>query len=774
MKKKIFAVIVLFVLVTQSWFAYLMIKYPYIGVNVQLKDGQWVITTLDTDSGSKYLDVRLGDIVLSIDGLLPEEHSTIRKWDAVEQVNSFVVQRGEEIHTLSTSHIANAVQLDIVTLFYEVICFTIAILLYNRVSYSKSAIYLALVFYNIGITFMGISASVRGDVLGKLLVTNSLLLIPIVFLNFLIVFFKERKLVSISEKPIPYLYFVTLLGFTAELIICYFNDSIAKNTYAIMRNSSLILFLGGILVNFGILTKLYFKHRNTLSDESTVLRSVWIALFVSFFPIIFLSFIPKILFDEEFIFSIYTGFFVLFFPLTFAYLIVSKKLYDIDFIFRRMLFTVIASLLPSVLIVAVVLAIFNSSVFHKQTLFMFAAIVIILSFVLYSIEHMYTRLERFMFPRKHTLQAALKRISKDLTSTSSFRELKDLILLDIVNTLQVYGGAIVFKYRDSTEVISEGEIDRAKIEKTIGLDQAGEHSELMFFEITNHEEYTSFLVMTRKKSNTRLGLEEVQWLNLIISYLAVSLENVYLIRKLTDKLNSLASHLPGEQGASDFNWFRKLSFELQERERVRIATDLHDTTMQDLFFLKRKLKALGEKHTLSSEVNDGIQSLIEYIEIINVNLRQNCFDLHPYLLQEIGLVRTIEKIVERESYSCPFQIRFDAVGVQMIERKDLEFKRHLFRIVQELLNNAKKHSEATLVSIRLTASMGYYVLHYRDDGVGFDPSKLAAPDIGTPGVGMEQLRSRILHMGGHLELAAAQGSGVDIRISFPMKEGLIA
>ncbi|WP_158606717.1 sensor histidine kinase [Paenibacillus ginsengarvi] len=405
---------------------------------------------------------------------------------------------------------------------------------------------------------------------------------------------------------------------------------------------------------------------------------------------------------------------------------------------------------------------------------MFIIVLIIQTIVLFSVEHMYTRLERFMFPRKHLLQAALKKISKDLMSTFSFRELKDLILLDIVNTLQVYGGAIVFKYRDSTEIISEGEIHQAEIERLIGQAYPEEHPDLMCFEINRHEEYTSFLVMTRKKSNTRLGLEEVQWLNLIISYLAVSLENVYLIRKLTDKLNSLASHLPGEQGSSDFNWFRKLSFELQERERVRIATDLHDTTMQDLFFLKRKLKAIGEKHALSPEVSDGIQSLIEYIEIINVNLRQNCFDLHPYLLQEIGLVRTIEKIVERESYSCPFQIRFDAVGVQMIERKDLEFKRHLFRIVQELLNNAKKHSEATLVSIRLTASMGYYVLHYRDDGVGFDPSKLAAPDIGTSGVGMEQLRSRILHMGGHLELAAAQGSGVDIRISFPMKEGLTA
>ncbi|MEF3307068.1 sensor histidine kinase [Paenibacillus sp. GYB003] len=410
----------------------------------------------------------------------------------------------------------------------------------------------------------------------------------------------------------------------------------------------------------------------------------------------------------------------------------------------------------------------------KQFLFSFCVVLIIFTFFLYSIEYMYTRLERFMFPRKHLLQAALKKISKDLTSTFSFRELKDLILLDIVNTLQVYGGAIVFKYRDSTEIIHEGEIDTKEVERLVAEDVPDEHPELMSFEINRHEEYTSFLVMTRKKSNTRLGLEEVQWLNLIISYLAVSLENVYLIRKLTDKLNRLASQLPGEQEARDFNWFRKLSFELQERERVRIATDLHDTTMQDLFFLKRKLAAVGAKDELSAETKETIRGLVEYIEIINVNLRQSCFDLNPYLLQEVGLVRTIEKIVERESYSCPFQIKFDASHVQAIERKDLEFKRHLFRIVQELLNNAKKHSEASLVHVRLTTLGGKFVLHYRDDGVGFDPESLDAPDMGASGVGMEQLRSRILHMQGQLELEAGQGSGVDIRISFPMKEGLTA
>lgn len=84
-----------------------------------------------------------------------------------------------------------------------------------------------------------------------------------------------------------------------------------------------------------------------------------------------------------------------------------------------------------------------------------------------------------------------------------------------------------------------------------------------------------------------MNREESEWLSLIISYLSVSLENLYLIRKLNMKLLELASELPNQEGSEEYVWFRKTMFDLQEKERTRIATDLHDTTMQDIFFVQR-------------------------------------------------------------------------------------------------------------------------------------------------------------------------------------------
>lgn len=375
-----------------------------------------------------------------------------------------------------------------------------------------------------------------------------------------------------------------------------------------------------------------------------------------------------------------------------------------------------------------------------------------------------------MFPRKHQLQAALKKIAKNLSAISSFRELKEIILVDIVSALQVKGGAITFRYKDEMETISEGTIHVAEVEKLIASGQQ-EHPEYSLFELNRHEEYTSYLIVTQKKTKTLLGVEDTQWLKLIITYLTVSLENVHLIRKLTSKLQRLASEIPNEKAASDFIWFRKLMFELQEKERIRIATDLHDTTMQDLFFLKNRFTSLQEKNILNREDRIQMENIIDYIDIIHSNLRQSCYELHPQLLKEIGLIQSIEQLVELEMAVSSFSIEFHAVNAALIEHRGLEMKRHIFRIVQELINNAKKHSHASSITINLIGINQFIELRYEDDGVGFDPLRAAAKEIGSSGTGIEQLKSRVLSLNGHYKLETSRGRGMKFSAVVPLEEG---
>lgn len=82
------------------------------------------------------------------------------------------------------------------------------------------------------------------------------------------------------------------------------------------------------------------------------------------------------------------------------------------------------------------------------------------------------------------------------------------------------------------------------------------------------------------------------------------------------------------------------------------------------------------------------------------------------------------------------------------------------------MHNAKKHSNATKVIITLAVVENYLCLFYRDDGVGIDPQALAKDKrlrtIANSGFGLEQMKSRVLHLSGHLELLSDKGSGVEL------------
>ncbi|MBO9610889.1 MAG: hypothetical protein J7639_33370 [Paenibacillaceae bacterium] len=465
--------------------------------------------------------------------------------------------------------------------------------------------------------------------------------------------------------------------------------------------------------------------------------------------------------------------FVFLFPLSFAYLIASKKLYDIDFIVRRIVLTGFISLVPTGLIVLIACLFFKAAVTLNAVLALFVLVLVIQTTILYLLEFFTNKLEPVMFPHKHQLQSSLKKLTRNLSVNFNLRELRDVMLLDVVQTFQVHGGAIVFQYPDKLELISEGEIDTAEVEALIN-DGVLDHPNYSIYEVNRHDEFTSYLILTQKKSKTLIGVEEQQWLNIIISYLAVSLENVYLIRKLSLEVQRLAAQIPNEEAASELIWFRKLMFELQESERVRIATELHDTTMQDLFFLKERFAQLIEKYALSADDKAQLQGFIDYIDIINANLRQSCFELHPHLLREIGLVGTIEELVSFEEAVSSFSLEFRSIRKDLIESQDMEMKRHVFRMVQELINNAKKHSQAKSVWLSLEAGNQILRLEYEDNGVGFDMNQPKEKEIGNSGIGMEQMKGRVLSLNGRFQLESSIGAGMRFTATIPLKEGKTA
>ncbi|NQX71195.1 hypothetical protein HQN90_34245 [Paenibacillus alba] len=758
-------------IVLQIWCSYITFHFPFMGINLELtSEKQWVIKELDGESASLKLNVQIGDVIELVDGKLPENNIIIQKWRAVEQAHTIRISRNgiqHDINLNSQSHIGY----DAVPLFEELVCLFMAILLFTKMKRSPSARLLGVVFLTMAIINMSHGASIRGDTIGKLLITSLMMLLPVLFLQFLVVFFKEKGGILLPTRMLKYLYAVVIVA------IClrgsYFFPTMSL-LYQYDGSITLGFFVFGFILNVYMLTILYVRFGKQKSHMSSIIRSVWLSWLISFLPIICFSFLPQLITGQRILNGVFTSWVILLFPISFVYLIASNQIYDIGLVIRRFIFAGLMSAIPVSLFTGAYVFLFSQEIHEKQILFVFAGSLILVSTMLYAAEYWTTRLEPFLFPRKFILQSALKKISKNLGSISNLRELKEIILVDIVNTLQVLGGAIVFRHKDDTEIIYHGEIDTLEIEKLVNSSNLLEHPNYTCIEMMGHEAYTGYLIMARKKTNTHIAQEEKQWLQLITSYLEVSLENVHLIRKLTVNLQRFASQLPHEAAAQDIQWFRKVMFELQEEERIRIATDLHDTTMQDLFFLKRRLSTLADKATLHKSDQEQLNNMNNFVDMINASLRQSCFELNPHLLKEVGLIQTLKMYIEKEAYSTPFELIFEVGSSSFIESKDLPTKRHIFRIVQELLNNAKKHSQATKVTMKMDETNHFFYMNYEDNGVGFNDNKEPQLEIGASGMGIEQMRSRVLHMGGQMDCLTQRGSGTIFKIRIPIEEVISA
>lgn len=761
-------------LVMQVWFLFVIFHFPYIDLSVRQSNGQWIVDALDQRSPLHKYGISSGDMVINIDGKPVGTHVSVQKWGSIDQAKSILFLKEGTALNIVTSEFTKLTAQDISSLCGGIFGILVSLMFFVGIKYSKSSKYLALVFLNIGLTFMSLGASIRGDQLGKMSIGVCITLIPVVLLHFLIVFLSEKGNIKIRTNAIVFLYFIIILSTIPKLF--YFTDiQLNQAIHQFMSKFELVFFSFGIITNIIVLTIIYLKFRTIMPELSALLKWIGIFFTISTSPIVLLTFVSKIVLGHEWIASELTSWAVLLFPLSFTYLLHSKKIYDIDLVVRRFLLSTIVSIIPSLIIIGVASLLVSTKLKFDHLILAFIFTLLLFSVTLYTLEYFSTRLEKIVFPRKYFLQLSIKKISKKLGLISSTRELKEIILVDIIEILKVHGGAIVFQYNDSIEIISEGLISHEKINQTVLGAQEKKSGELSYFELTHNQNYSSYLMLTNKKNNLDLGSEEKQWLELIVSYLSVSMENLFLIRQMSLKLEQLANQIPtNENSASDIAWFRKLMFELQEKERFRIATDLHDTTMQDLFFLKRKLAALLDKYADDWQDSEQAKSLLDYIDIINMNLRQSCFELHPYLLQELGLVRTIDKLIELEQTTLPFEIEFRYGGIDMIESCDIEMKRHLFRVFQELVNNAKKHSNATKVYFNLSAASGKLMVQYLDDGLGFTSGKGLVREIGGSHIGLEQLKSRILSMRGVFEIKSGQGSGMSFSAAIPLKEGMTA
>jgi signal transduction histidine kinase len=190
---------------------------------------------------------------------------------------------------------------------------------------------------------------------------------------------------------------------------------------------------------------------------------------------------------------------------------------------------------------------------------------------------------------------------------------------------------------------------------------------------------------------------------------------------------------------------RDLNNTLQEEERRRIAQELHDGVIQELIDLKRAYEP------------KKVDAMVE-------NIRRICHNLKPQVLEDIGFVAGLEFLADdlRQNGVSTVTVSYDETELRRLP-KDYELT--LFRVVQELMNNVKRHAQASQVRLSLVLEPGgspVLKMFLTDNGVGFDPQKAKR------GLGLVGVEERVQRIGGRFKIESSPGQGTRFQIRIPV------
>lgn len=213
---------------------------------------------------------------------------------------------------------------------------------------------------------------------------------------------------------------------------------------------------------------------------------------------------------------------------------------------------------------------------------------------------------------------------------------------------------------------------------------------------------------------------------------------------------------------------RSLATELsltEERERRRLAEDLHDHIGQVLALAKMKLGAMRQEMGPPAW-RTAVEEVREFVDRAIDTTRSLTFELSVPILYEVGLEEAVEWLAEQFQRQQGLEIAVHRYPETL--PLSAAARGTLFRVVRELLTNVVKHSRARKVSLSLEKSKEKLSIMVKDEGIGFDIEKISSKMEVGKGFGLFSIRERLGSMGGQMKVHSAPGRGTRVKLSVPL------
>jgi signal transduction histidine kinase len=241
----------------------------------------------------------------------------------------------------------------------------------------------------------------------------------------------------------------------------------------------------------------------------------------------------------------------------------------------------------------------------------------------------------------------------------------------------------------------------------------------------------------------------------VASSAAIAIENARRVGELVSTRRELLQHRERLQ---------RLASELsrtEERERRRIAEELHDRIGQELAVLRIQLGQLGSEHPACATV---ITELRELVEQTIADTRSLTFEISPPMLYALGLAPTVEWLCEQmeRQHGIRMSVSQDIGGRRVTD----DARALLYISIRELLMNVVKHAKASSAEVSIAAVGEWLWVRVTDDGVGFSAEE---GGMRTDAFGLFTVQERLLSLGGSMSISSAPGKGSEVVLKVPLE-----
>ncbi|MGE7928260.1 ATP-binding protein [Lysinibacillus xylanilyticus] len=733
-------------LILGCYLLYVTYSTPFLGIKLKEENGQWLVIEPYSKGWANSQGISTGDIIVEVDG---EDINENIKYDPIIRVAKelTLLKEGKQLLHIQIDVMDNPEQLFYILILpacFYLLSLVISIFLYYKQENSSLINLLILFILTVSLAYVSIGASGMLDSVGTVVNRSSMILCLVLLIHFLRNYFLFLHLKWLLIYNIKIIYVVPIM-----IAVLSFFSIVYPSLNPLFSNLTLWLFFILLVIIFGVLGIGYLKYK------TPQLKVFLLSIIIPFLPFLFLFALPEIIFQMHIITGEVCSFFLMLIPYSFICTQLTERIFDMEYFITRLRHYFNFSFVFTIWLLMGLYWLTDLSFSRMTEIFFFTFFSLIALF--YIKEKIDYHKRKILFSTKGDYIHRLYTTVDSIGRVVKIEDLLEKFVQEIVSHLEIKHVYVLTYDLQTHQMTStspskeytQNQINEILLENlSLGDIKKTEHFYIAF--IHQDVNYKRILIVDHNKS-IYLKEEELLWLELLLLYLNNFIENTKMVEDLLEQLKHMK-----EADKSQLPWLNKLLWLRFEQEKYQLAQELHDTVLQEQLHIAREMDVfIHTKRT--TDIHMNLTKIHDHMIASLNDLRGYCENLKPPLLDTLGLNAALEKFIQK------VHKRADFVLIYTIDRLYLEDERLnliIYRLFQELMNNALKHSHANTVEIHLLETEDGFEINYSDDGVGCKMDDIIVSDS----MGIRGMQERVQAFNGQFSINTDVGEGMSIRI----------